>query len=180
MRHIIAFSLLSIVLSCGFCEFVFTNIPQRYIEREVEDVELVGLWTLTQDSEARIIAYIDHDESRSIGTPWKTISVNPDGTCQVKPEMLWITKRESILNNSDIFASCTWKSKEVLGSSEDGTSKKVPGVFLRFERFNNQTEMYEVYYTDLFISEENNELILWSYIGNPANVKYQDFKKTKH
>ncbi len=180
MKRVLAFTCLAVLtMSCGILEFAFTDIPQRYIEREVKDVELVGSWKLTSDSEARIGSYVNRDSSWSVGAPWKTILFNSDGTCQVKLETPWTSNHQSVLNETDALASCTWRLKEILGHREDGTFRDVLGISMRFEHFDSQANMYKVLHSKLFIAEENNELILWDYIGDLANVNYQDFKKTQ-
>ncbi len=180
MRTITTFCFLTVLMiSCGICDILLpVTIPQRYVERRVQDDELIGLWKLTSDSEARIDTYIRGDSSRSIGQPWKTMSINDDGTCQVQIESGWMRDNENILNETDALSSCTWRSKEVLGYNEGGAFRYVPGLSFRFEHFNSQNEIYEIYSTELFIAEENNELIVWEYIEGPFEIiKYQDFKK---
>jgi hypothetical protein len=180
MKRVIALAFLAILtISCGILDLAFTDIPQRYIDREVKDVELVGFWKLTSDSENRVGSCLSADSSCFVRAPWRVIAINSNGTCQVNPEIPWISDSQDILRQPDALASCTWQLKEILGYKEDGTFRDVLGIFLRLEHLNSQTDTYELYYSGLFIVEENGELILWDYIGDPVNANYQDFKKSR-
>jgi hypothetical protein len=174
-----------LVLGCGIIEMLFPidNFPQRYIEREVDKTELVGTWKITPDSEPRIKTYFEQIQNGDLDwgpvrAPWKTITLNNDGTCKIEFEASWDIENK-VLTEPDAGSTCTWKVEKISGYDKELSSKYVPGLFVRFEHFNEQEDQYYVYYSESYIAEENNELVLWNFIGDPIQVEYQDFKKTK-
>jgi hypothetical protein len=171
-------------MGCGIIEMLFPidNFPQRYIEREVDEIELVGTWKITPDSEPRIKAYFEQIQNGDlywgpIRVPWKTITLSKDGICQIEFEVSWDNENK-VLTQPDAGSTCTWKIEKISGYDKKLSPKQVLGLFVRLEHFNEQEGHYYVYYSECYIVEENNELILWSFIGDPTQVEYQDFKKT--
>ncbi len=162
--------------------FPIDYFPQRYIEREVDKTELVGTWKITPDSESRIKTFFEKIQNgdldwEPITAPWKTITLNEDGTCQIEFEVSWDIENK-VLPEPDAGPTCTWKIKKITGYDKEFSSKYVPGLFVRLEHFNEQEDRYYVYYSECYIVEENNELVLWDFIGDPEQVEFQDFKKT--
>ncbi|MBN1428852.1 MAG: hypothetical protein JXB07_10745 [Anaerolineae bacterium] len=173
-KTILAMTLLSIpVMSCGILEFLSEDdVPQRYIERQVEDAEVIGNWQLVSGAEVQVNDYVEQADLPKGIVPWKTLLLDGDGTCQVEIEIAWIFDSGHILKEADTPATCTWHVKDVWNRNST-----VPGVGLRFEHFNDLKDSYEVYYSDLYIVEEEGELILWSYIGEAYASRYQDFRR---
>lgn len=183
MKFIPSFLLLFLVLGCGIIEFLFPieNFPQRYIEREVDNIELVGTWNITPDSEPRIAAYFDEIKDSGlywgpVKAPWKTMTLNQDGTCQIDFEASWDIENK-VLTESDGLSSCTWEIKKISGYDKEFSSKHVPGLVMRFEHFNEQEDLYHIYDSESYIVEENNKLVLWYFIGDPTHLQYQNFGK---
>jgi len=173
-----------LVMGCGIVEMLFPidNFPQRYIERDVNETEFIGTWKLTSESEARIITYVEeHQKDDSfwvpVSAPWKTITFYEDGTCGINFQISW-NAESKVLTESDALPTCTWKIESISGYDNEFSSKYVRGLSVRFEHYDKQEDMYYVYNSDSYIVEENNELVLWDFIGDPLDLQYQDFKKT--
>jgi hypothetical protein len=165
-------------MTCGLGDLLSPiNYPPRYIEREVSRDELVGTWEVTSESESRINAYFQKQkETSALAAPWKSISLNSNGSCEVDLEISWSLNND-VLKELDALPTCTWKIDTTLGYDENGMFKDVPSLLVRFEHFNVEADLYHVYYSESFIVEENNELILWNFIGGSSFLRYQDFKK---
>lgn len=171
---------LVLFLTCGIVEFLFpVEYPQRYIEHDIKEDELIGIWEITADSENRIRDYFQNrDKFWPVSpTPWKSIMLYRDNSCEADLEFLWIT--ESDVLKEGAVLTCTWELDRVSGYDEIGQSKYVTGLRFRFERYNNQEDRYYMYSPYSYIFEENNELIIWSFIGMPDKLRYQEFKKVK-
>jgi len=182
MKVVSALLITCLIMGCGILEMLFPidNFPQRYIERDVGENELVGIWNLTSDSELRMNAYFRENQNEDLSweqAPWKTITLNEDGTCKISFEISWGIDNK-VLTEPDAHSNCTWEIDKISGYGEDLSSKYVPGLFLRFEHYNKEEDMYYVYYSEPYLAEENNELVLWYFIGDPLERQYQDFKKT--
>ncbi|MBX3036860.1 MAG: hypothetical protein KF758_08090 [Anaerolineales bacterium] len=174
--------LMTLVLSmtCGIIEFLFpVEYPQRYIERDIKEDELIGTWKITADTETRIKDYFqDRDKFWPVSpTPWKSITLYQDNSCEAEIEFLWVS--ESDVFKEDAVLTCTWEIDKVHGYDEIGQSKYVFGLSFSFENYNKQEDKYYMYSPDAYIFEENNELIVWNFIGMPDNLSYQEFKKVK-
>jgi hypothetical protein len=165
-------------MGCGILELLFPiNYPQRYIEREVNNTELVGTWKITPDSETRMIDYFQQKDSKLyLEAPWKSISLNKDGSCKVDLEVSWSLNNE-VLEEADALSTCTWKTDKILGYKEHGSFNHVSGLTVSFEHFNKQENNYHIYYSEFYIVEENKKLVLWNFIGDPAHLSYQDFMR---
>ena len=56
---------------------------------------------------------------------------------------------------------------------------EVPGVFVRFEYYDEAADIYHVDYSEAYIVDEENGLILWNFIGDSLSAfLYQDFQRT--
>jgi hypothetical protein len=167
-----------LLMTCGIVEFLFPlEYPQRYIEREVTQAELIGKWKITSDSVTRVNNYFQQKDVKlwALDTPWNSISLREDGTCEVDLELSW-SLNDEVLREPDAPATCTWRIDSILGYDEGGAFRHVPGLFVRFEHYNKEADMYNVYYSESYIVEENGELILWNFIGDSVS-SFQDFKK---
>lgn len=100
--------------------------------------------------------------------PWKTITLNEDFSCNAQFEDVWV--RHDAFRNSSI-TSCAWEITEE--RSVDG--EDVPSIRLELTLPENRTSSYSLY-----IHEENNELILWEFIGDPDDFSTQDYTKVSH
>jgi len=181
MKLISLFLFLLLLFTCGIGDALGgIDIPQRYIERQVNHTELVGTWNLTTDSENNIQSYDLSSDIPHHPNPWKSITLNDDGTCHVDFESSWNTWGDD-LGKPSTLAACTWKLDTLTGYDKDLSPKAVPGVSVRFEYFVASTNSYEVYDFDSYIAEENNQLILWNFVGDITDSAvgfiFQDFKK---
>ena len=166
-------------MACGIADALFpVEYPQRYIEREVNNSELVGTWQMTANSESKIEAYLQHqDDFWSVSpAPWKSITLNQNGSCEIKLEISWASDNE-VLKQKDASSTCTWKVDKILGYDEQGSSKYVPGLIVYFEYYNKQESKYYVYHSESYIATENKALVIWDFIGDPDYLRYQDFHK---
>ena len=86
-----------LILTCGIVEFLFPiNYPQRYIERDVNLNELIGTWTITAESESRIMSYLQQQDGfwPITPAPWKSITLNDDSSCKADIKTLWAINNE--------------------------------------------------------------------------------------
>ena len=167
-------------MGCGIIEFLFpVEYPQRYMNRDIEEDEIIGMWKITDASESLIETYLQQqDNFWSVSpAPWKAITLYQDGSCEVDLVILWALDNE-VLKEDDALATCTWKIDQVSAYDEIGQSKYVPGLFFRFEHYNSQEDTYSIYYSESYVAEENGQLIMWNFIGDPIYLRYQDFHKT--
>ena len=181
MKLISLFLFSFLLFTCGIGDALGgIDIPQRYIERQVNQTELVGTWNITTDSENNIQAYYLSSNPPHHPNPWKSITLNNDGTCHVDFEPSWNTQSND-LSKPDTLASCTWKLDSITGYDKDLSPKDVPAVSISFEYFVASTNSYEVYDFDSYIAEENQQLVLWNFVGDIADSSvgfiFQDFKK---
>lgn len=165
-------------LGCGIIEMLFpAEFPQRYIEREVDRAELIGTWEITTESEAIINDHIGQDQTwETIDSPWKTISLNEDGSCQIDFEITW-DPDNNVLTDPASLSTCAWKMDTALGYDENGYFKDVPGIVVSFNRYDETLDKYFIDYSKNYIAEENGELVLWDFIGETPFYT-QDFKKS--
>jgi hypothetical protein len=169
MKFITAVALLSIFFGCGILNVIF-GMPKRYIKRDVTPEEMVGIWTITSDSEADVKEFINRFPDWVAYTPWKTITLNDDGTCKVESDLNWMGEDHVSDTSVDKIISCSWE----LGKEENLNGKQSPVLEWNLEYSSNHGSM-----RSLYIYEENGELILWNFIGDPDDFRVQDFVKAK-
>lgn len=169
MKFISPIASLYIVLGCGILSAIF-GLPERYIERDVKPEEMVGTWSITSDSETDVNDFVREFPDWGASAPWKTFTLNSDGSCKLEFEDDWLGKSYSndVISNS--ITSCSWN----LAMEENLSGKTSPVLKLEIEYPNNHYMMYSLY-----IFEENSELTLWDFIGDPDDFYPQDFVKVK-
>jgi hypothetical protein len=168
MKFIAAVASLSIFFGCGILSVIF-GLPERYIERDVTPEEMVGTWNITSESETDVKEFIGRFPSWVAYTPWKTITLNSDGSCNVESDLNGLGEVHT--NDSlDKIISCSWK----VGKEENLSGKQSPVLEWDLEYSNNQGSL-----RSLYIYEENGKLILWNFIGDPDEFRVQDFVKVK-
>ncbi len=178
MKFAATMFLLISYFGCGILEALFPlEYPQRYLDRKVDEAELIGTWIITSESETSVSAYFQQGDTEiwALKTPWKSISLYEDGTCEADIVLSWSLDSE-VLREPDAPSTCTWRIDSILGYDVDGSFRHVPGLFVRFEHYNKEADMYNVYYSESYIVEENGELVLWNFIGDSVSL-FQDFKK---
>ena len=166
MKYISTIASLFIIFGCGILSAIF-GLPERYIERDVKVEEMVGTWNVTSDSEADVNTWINHHWDWGIGAPWKSFTLNEDGSCKVEFQDEWLSSSD--LATSDI-TSCTWN----LAKEENLSDKISPVLKFNFEYSDEGTAIFSSY-----LFEENSRLIVWNFIGDPDDFITQDFVKVK-
>jgi hypothetical protein len=154
----------------------FLTLPDRTVKRNIDENELYGDWTITVQS----LNFIDKQQSdypdwKSITFPVLTFKLKTDNTVEA-----WLAKKyipisifeypEDVIDSTVI--SGIWKiEKDTLykKASDVGYGNKLN---LKFDFKGNR-----IFFINLDISEQNGKLILWSYIGDPDNLYYQEFMK---
>jgi hypothetical protein len=169
MKFIAAVASLSIFFACGIMSVIF-GMPERYIERDVTPEEMVGVWTVTSDSEADVKEFMERFPGWVAFTPWKTITLNADGTCSVESDLNWMDEEHTSETLPYRIISCSWQ----LGKQENLNGKQSPILEWDLEYSNNQGSM-----RSLYLYEENGKLILWNFIGDPDDFRVQDFVRVK-
>ena len=160
---------LVIVFGCGIMNVIF-GLPERYIERDVKAEEMVGIWNITPDSEFDVNEFIKKFPDWSGFAPWKTFTLNSDGSCSVELDTVWLG--DSYFTDVPVVntTSCNWN----LAKQENLSNKISPVLELSFDYPDSNGLM-----TSLYIYEENIKLILWGFIGDPDDFRPQDFVKVK-
>jgi len=185
VKSLFRISSVFILFGCGIVN-LFSEFPQRYIKRNVQTQEVVGKWNITSESEAKLNEFRRSFTYWPVFAPWKTIQLNNDGTCQVKLEIQWLPNyskapteipREVIPNDvlSNNIIACSWKITNINGFSKEGNNTEVPGIEISIDYPNNYSSTFSLY-----IYEENNNLILWNFIGDADDFVPQDFMKLQY
>lgn len=169
MKFFSTLAAFAVVFGCGILSAIF-GLPKRYIERDVKAEELVGTWNVTPDSESDVNDFVKRFPDWGASAPWKTMVINSDGTCIVEVQIAWLSHISDLSHaGANNRLPCLWRLTR--DSSLDGD--KVPVIKLDFEYPND----YEMGDYSLYIFEENGELIIWGFIGDPDNFRPQDFVK---
>jgi hypothetical protein len=170
MKLMSAFVSISMIFGCGIMSVIF-GLPERYIERDLTPEETVGTWNITSDSEADVREFVAKFSDWDAFMPFTSLTLNGDGTCSGEYKANWLDEVAS----SDISlirtTSCSWH----LVKEENLSGKISPVIRLDFEYSNNSRGGG----LPLYAYEENDELILWSFIGDPDDFRTQDFIKVK-
>ncbi len=158
MRLLSTIAMFAIVLGCGIISAIFGD-PQPYIQREVSRTELVGAWQATPQSAAYKNQFTHEHPDWPITTPWRTMVLNPDGSCQVTIEPGWrgSTRPEYTLS------SCTWD----LSSHPNIDEKPVTSLHMAIDGFGESW---------LYVYEENGGLTLWDFIGDADDFATLDYR----
>jgi hypothetical protein len=183
MKSLLAIGSVFLFFGCGILSFIF-GLPDRYIKRDIETQELAGEWKMTPESEAELNKFRETFPDWPDFAPFKTIQLNSDKTCRVKLEIQWLPNYENspsgippedipndVLTNN--ILACSWKITKTSGFSDSG-NKEVRDIEILISYPNNYDRTYS-----LFIYEENNALILWTFIGDPDDFVPQDFLKSQ-
>lgn len=165
MKFISTVSLLFMLFSCGIFNAIF-ELPERYVERDVKPEEMVGTWAITSESETDVDNFVTKFPDWGASVPWKTFTLNNDGSCELELEIDWLSKSYSKDIISKSMTSCSWN----LAAEENLSNKTSPILKLKLEYPNNLYMLYSLY-----IFEENSELIVWDFIGDPDDFHPQDF-----
>lgn len=161
MKTISSILITGMFLGCGIVSLFFPP-PDRYIYRDVKPEELTGTWQITAESQSIVDEFIIRYPDFPIAAPYETITLNADGFCLVH----WLKKLDFAMRTG--LLGCKWEIKK----SSYTTGKDISLVEFAFEYFGNYTA-----YRSLNIFEENGELILWKYVGDPDDAVPQEFKK---
>jgi hypothetical protein len=149
----------------------FLTLPDRTVKRDILDSELYGDWILTGQS----LKYInrqktDYPDWESITYPSLRFELNEDKTVKA-----WIYEKYLPISffkypvtvNDSVLISGKWTiSKDLYSTDTISTFKNK--LYLDFNINAIVT---------LNIAETDGKLILWSYIGDPDNLYYQEYKR---
>ncbi len=158
-----------VIFGCGILEMIF-GFPQMYIQREIQASEFVGTWNITPYGEANVEEWMKTSPDWGIEAPWKSMTLNSDGTCEVKFESAWLLQKTALPTNTialDMLI-CSWKLSKIWNIDND----EVTGVILG--DLDNDLDPYEFY-----IFEENGELMLWNLVGYVDHFRTQQFTKSQ-
>jgi hypothetical protein len=169
MKFFSAIGSLSILFGCGIMSLIF-GLPERYIERDVKADEMVGTWNVTPDSEADVNKFVGTFPDWGATAPWKTFTLNNDGSCIVEIKNDWLGNFYSDLATVNM-TSCSWN----LAREKNLSDKISPVLELEFGYPDN----YGTALFSLYIFEENGKLITWNFIGDADDFLPQDFVKVE-
>lgn len=188
-RHILIITILFLTYSCDFAkrkvkgginriaqeagELVdeFLTLPDRTVKRDVFDYELYGDWILTGQS----LKYLnkqqtDYPDWESITYPSLRFELNEDKTVKawIYEKYLSISffKYRVTVNDSALISGKWTIGKDSYRTDTISTFKNK--LYLDFNINAIVT---------LDIAENDGKIILWSYIGDPDNLYYQEYKK---
>jgi hypothetical protein len=149
----------------------FLTLPDRTIKRNISDNELYGCWILTGQS----LQYLDKQQNdypswESITYPSLRFELKADKTVEA-----WI--HDKYLPISFFKYSVTEKdSTLIIGKWSIGQDLYCTDTASTF-RNNLHLDFNINAIVTLDIAEQNGELSLWSYIGDPDNLYYQEYKR---
>ena len=167
MKLLSALVSVSIIFGCGILNVIF-GLPERYIQRDVTPEEMVGTWEITSDSEADVKEFVAKFSDWDAYMPFTDITLNGDGTCSADYKANWLDETNLSEQSAIHTTLCSWD----LAKEENLSGKWSPVIKLHF-RFSNDYGRIQ----SLYIYEENSELIIWSFIGDPDDFRTQDFVK---
>lgn len=169
MRFILLTAGFLVIFGCGILEMIF-GFPQMYIQRDVQAKELVGKWNITSYGETNVEEWIKTSPDWGIEAPWKSMTLNSDGTCEVQFESAWLLRKTPLPIDAIVpdMLPCSWELSKIRNIDND----KVTGVILG--DLNNDLDPYEFY-----VFEENGELILWNLVGYVDHLRTQQFTKSQ-
>jgi len=143
------------------------------------------MWKVTRESEDELNKFRDTFPHWPGLAPFKTIQLNKDRTCGITIEIAWLPNYENsppgihseaipedVLTNN--ILSCSWGITKTQGFSDSG-NKEVSVIEIITNYPNNYSRTYS-----LFIYEENDLLIFWTFIGDPDDFVPQDFVKSRN
>ncbi|HRT87041.1 MAG TPA: hypothetical protein P5296_10525 [Anaerohalosphaeraceae bacterium] len=166
--------------SCVLALFLFTGchqlkgLPDRHVKREVLNQEIVGIWQVTARS-------LNNLRKEGYGLYTKEtdheLIFRNDGTCTVRTYTAFVAQpsneEETALYVLDQIGA--WKI--VNANAIVGHSSRVVRA-LQIELRTEKDETISMRTIRLFIAEESGRLVLWTYIGDPDYVRYQDYVKS--
>jgi hypothetical protein len=167
MKYLATTAAFVVMWGCGILSLIFDS-PDRYIDREVRPQEMTGTWKIIPTGETEVDAWVMEEPDWGIYLPWKAMSLNEDGSCSVAIEPGWLRAAHADKAAGDLL-SCAWKLSEI--DNLDG--EPVPGLELDLKYPGNYDMLYSLY-----LYEENGELVLWNFIGDPDDFQTQDFVKS--
>jgi hypothetical protein len=165
-----AFVSISMIFGCGIMSVIF-GLPERYIEREMTPEEMVGTWNITSESETDVREFVAKFSDWDAYMPFTSLTLNGDGTCSGEYRANWLDEVASTDISIIHTTSCSWD----LLKEENLSGKISPVVRLSFEYSNNSQGGGLA----LYVYEENDELIIWNFIGDPDDFRTQDFVRVK-
>ncbi len=173
MRFLLGIFISLVVFGCGIMSVIF-GMPQPYIQRDVNNSELVDTWTVTAESAAQEDAFIARHPTWSATVPFRAMSLSSDGTCKVDIETKWrgdqgVSELPTAKTGQDSLPSCTWE----LASIPSVENTNVTGIVIDCGMV-GQAPLG----AHLFINEENGGLTLWNFIGDPDDFITLDYRKS--
>jgi len=151
-----------------------TGLPDRHVKRDVKAREIVGMWRGTEEScnNLRNEGYHLHVKQSD-----HEIRFGDDGTCQVKTYAVFDPRpsRQEETRAYIMDQTGTWRlTDQITPVGHSSRSVRVVQIDLKHEI----GECVATRRITLFLAEEGGKLVLWTYIGDPDYVVYQDYVKS--
>ncbi len=148
--------------------------PQPSIQRTVKNSELVGTWKATTDSAARQDAFMMENPDWGAMDPFRTVSLNADGTCSISIESAWLGNQGASVSptanaGAEESRPCNWEQASLYGVE----NQTYPGIVIKVGMAGLDQGQYR-----LFITEDNSSLELWNFIGDPDSLTMLTFRKS--
>jgi hypothetical protein len=166
MKFLSTVASLFVLFGCGIMSLIF-GLPERYIERDVQTDEMIGNWSVTEESKTILNGWIKQNPDWGINVPWNTFTLNNDGSCEIELQTGWLSKFDSDLATKEMKA-CSWS----LAKEKNLSGKLSPVLLFDLEYPDNYDEKFSLY-----IFEQDGNLIVWDFIGDPDDFVPQDFVK---
>ncbi|MEZ4937407.1 MAG: hypothetical protein R2799_07420 [Crocinitomicaceae bacterium] len=151
------------------------NLPKRQIDRKPTYRELVGFWEITSSSIQSVEKWQEKYPDWDNGFPYESFFLKEDSSVlmPLKPNKLFWRENFSKQSLEDTLKG-VWSIKKEPVIYGDDDSTYIVSIRLDYYENSKRTHME---FLDLIIAEENGELILWTFLGDPDQVIYQDYKK---
>ena len=147
MKHSLAILVPLLLVGCG--------LPDIRLERKVTPDELVGIWTMTQDSFEDIKTDAEASGIKRSQKDYR-VEIHPDGTLRYRSLLQMPTRTVDYRG--------TWQLKPQTGSTK--------GDRLQILLEGNGSHSISFDFT-----EENRKLVLWTFFGDPDSWRLEKYEK---
>jgi hypothetical protein len=150
---------------------LFLELPDRSVQRKVSKNELYGSWSVSNSSVSRM-EYFESENPDWDGIPFPAMLF----TLQKANHITGVFNAKYIRkeDKDDFFLLSDYKDTLTLVGQWDLEADTMfhYKIVAQFDFPKNHT-----YFYSFNLAEEDSSLVLWNYIGDPDDVKYQDYKK---
>lgn len=152
------------------------GFPDRYISRDVQPQEFVGVWELSTET----LKFIDAEDGNNSVFLKKAQKINlcGDGSCFIEmfSYMPPLSDKTSVCPYIDQSYQCRWElTKDYTYIGHRKAEVQIIKIVATQEILEAEVPRKSSITIRLFIAEKNNDLILWDFIGDPDCYDFRDF-----